>query len=186
MVNGQTGKVLSTDAVFSASNATGAKFGTLDAIDLSNLSSVTVYAKYNGTDVVESYDSNTVVSSRSIDIKKDYAVGIQATATALNLTMGTDYAKDADPEQTKLDELTVKYIMASDPEGTASGDTLTLNADEDGYTITGPKGETKFTTEAGYIANRTVTITVKSGSWTDTVTATLVASGVSEDGGSDE
>ncbi len=173
MANGQTGKVLSSDVTYSSSS-TG-KFGALNAIDLSNLSSVTVYAKYSGTDVVESFNNNTVVSSRAISIVKDYAVGIEAAASSLQLELGTDYAKDADPEQTTLTGLTVKYVMASDGDEAASGDELTLNADEDGYTIAGANGRTKFTTDDGYVAGRTVTITVTSGSWTDTVTATLKA-----------
>ena len=175
MANGQRGKILSNNLVFatSANALTGADAKTaVNQIALTNLPGVTLYAKYNGTDVVPNYDGASYITSRSISIQKDTRVGIMATVTNATLTIGTDYADGATTEVKSWTGVTVNYVMASDEDGTATGKALTLNADEDGYTIT----PNKFTAADGAIAGRpvTVTITAKSnGSWTDTVVATL-------------
>ena len=165
MQNGQTG-VKPAGTFKYGLEATKIDQSAIASLSLTNYKAgqtVSVYATYVGTDVVDTYNDKTVWGPATVQLVEDKIVGFEAKLTpsdALELEMDTDYADGADPEITTLACLTVTYKMASDGDGAATGDTLDLNADEDGYTIAGPNGITEFTEDGGYSVGRSVDITV--------------------------
>ena len=139
-------------------------------------SGITLLARYNGADAANSYVP-TAVESRTINLVKDYVVGIMATGNVTAFQLDTDYSLTPEkPITTAPSNLKVQYVMASDEAGTASGDEINLNVetkDSEGYTI-----NDQFSADDGYVAGMKKTITVvsiKNNSWTDTIEVTLAA-----------
>ena len=154
-------------STISAGSADGAD--DLSLLNYSAGSSVNVYAVYSGTDVVQSYDPKTVIGPGTVKIEQDKIVGLDVTITGTpELKLDVDFAKGAKENAaaaTDMKGITVKYKMAS----TATGETLTLNADDKGFTIAGPNGITEFSTDSIYSNGRTVDITITAGDYSAVV-----------------
>ena len=156
MVNGETKKL--TSGVKYGLSADKITANSLSGLSLPNIAGnqFTLYAEYTGDDCAVGF--NKTPKSYVFTLAEDSVIGISVTPG--KLTIDTDYSKEK-----TLSGWTVKTIQA-DPEST--GTTLTINAEESGYTI-----DPSIFSSDDYEANDRVYVTVTAEGFSERVIAQL-------------
>ena len=142
MLNGQEGYAL-TGVKYSLSNDPNATFGESSALSIgANVTSVTVYAQWEGTDVAPEAPKVMSAASDPISVTEDYETGITAVegSTGVKMVIGKDYSKvTSDNAATDADEiveqLTVKYTWASKKDTTSETALTFHSTDPVGYSL---------------------------------------------------